>query len=112
MAGDYGLPNDWLNDGVKGLLPDKERPIEGTSSFSSTGIHVGIASAEYLFAMKAQAARQESDGDDLRFLAARLKIHTLSEALDLVERFYASRRLGIKTALLLEDILQPPPGQE
>jgi len=77
----------------------------GTSSYSSTGIHVGVASAEYLFAMKAQAARQESDGDDLRHLATVLRIRTIEEALDLVEKFYDSRRIGIKTQLLLEDVV-------
>jgi len=105
MADDYGLPDGWLNDGVKGLLPDKTHPVEGTSSYSSTGIHVGVASAEYLFAMKAQAARQESDGDDLRHLATVLRIRTIEEALDLVEKFYDSRRIGIKTQLLLEDVV-------
>lgn len=112
MAADHGLPDGWLNDSVKGLLPDRVRPIEGTSSFSSTGIHVGVASAAYLFAMKAQAARQESDGDDLRDLAKELKIGTVRDALALVESFYDSRRLGIKTQLLLEDILGLPDGRE
>jgi len=82
----------------------------GTSSCSSTGIHVGVASAEYLFAMKAQAARQESDGDDLRHLATVLRIRTIEEALDLVEKFYDSRRIGIKTQLLLEDVVDSARG--
>lgn len=105
MAGEHGLPEDWLNDAVKGLLPDKVRPVEGTASFSAPGLHVGVASAEYLFAMKAAAARQEADGDDLRLLARELRITSVGQALDLVERFYRPERLSPKTQLLLEGIL-------
>ena len=103
-----GLPESWLNDGVKGLLPDKVPPIEGTSSFSAPGIHVGVASPEYLFAMKAMAARQETDGDDLRTLAAALKLTNAKQALDLVERFYGPSQLSMKTQLIVEDLFGLP----
>ena len=105
MARERGLPDDWLNDSVKGLLPDRVPPIEGAASFSSPGIHVGVASAEYLFAMKAQAARQEADGGDLRTLARALKIRTPQQGIDLVERFYGPNRLTMKTQLIIEDVL-------
>ncbi len=105
MAQERGLPEDWLNDGVKGLLPEREPPVEGVGSFAAPGIQVGVASAEYLFAMKAQAARQETDGDDLRRLAVVLHLDTLEAALALVERFYGPGRLQPKTQLLLEDLL-------
>jgi predicted nucleotidyltransferase len=105
IARDRRLPENWLNDAVKGLLPERQPPIEGTASFSIPGLHVGVASAEYLFAMKAQAARQETDGEDLRRLAAILSIRTVDQALDLVDRFYGPDRLRANTQLLLEDIL-------
>lgn len=108
LARERGLPADWLNDSVKGFLPDRSQPVEGTSSFSAPGIHVGVASPEYLFAMKAQAARQEADGDDLRTLATILKITNAQEALNLVERFYGPNRLTMKTQLILEAILSAP----
>lgn len=56
------MPEDWLNDAVKGLLPDRSEPIEGSTTFTTRGLHVGVVSAEYLFVMKAQAARQETAG--------------------------------------------------
>lgn len=105
IARERGLPNGWLNDGVKSLLPDREQPIEGTSSFSTPGISVGVASPEYLFAMKAQAARQEADGDDLRFLARELKLKSTEQALELVERFYGANRLSPKTQLMVEAVM-------
>lgn len=105
MADDLGLPENWLNDAVKGLLPKRVPPAEGTGRFSTRGLQVGVASAEYLFAMKAQAARRETDGDDLRQLARVIGITSTRQALDLVERFYGSGRLQPKTQFLLEDIL-------
>lgn len=110
MAEDLGLPPDWLNDGVKGLLPDQQQPVEGTGTFSAPGIHVGVASASYLFAMKAQAARQETDGADLRLLAEVLGISDLEQALDLVTQFYGVGRLAPKTQLILEDLLDAEHG--
>lgn len=104
MASELRLPDDWLNDGVKGLLPDRQPPTDGTGSFTAPGIQVGVASAEYLFAMKAFAARQETDGDDLRRLRDVLGLRSLAEALALVERFYGADRLQPKTQLLLEDM--------
>jgi hypothetical protein len=55
--------------------------------------------------MKALAARQEADGDDLRTLATALGIKTAREGLDLVERFYGANRLTMKTQLIIEDVL-------
>lgn len=110
IARERGLAEDWLNDSVKGLLPDKTAPAEGTASFSAPGIHVGVASAEYLFAMKAAAARLETDGADLRLLARELGITTTTQALDLVERFYRPERLTAKTQLILEAIITAQPA--
>jgi len=104
LARERGLPEGWLNDGVKGLLPDKAAPVEGQASFVAPGIRVGVASAEYLFAMKAAAARQETDGEDLRVLAAALGLTSARQALDLVDRFYGSNRLTTKTQLIIEDL--------
>lgn len=103
MAEEAGLPPDWLNDGVKGLLPDRAAAEIG-SHFDSEGISVSVASAEYLFAMKAFAAREEVDTDDLRFLVQHLGLRDATEAIDLVERFYAPHRLKPVTQYLLEDL--------
>ncbi|MDT4940342.1 MAG: hypothetical protein QOJ34_431, partial [Pseudonocardiales bacterium] len=93
------------NDGVKGLLLERQQPVEGTSSLSAPGISVGVASPEYLFAMKAQAARQEADGDDLRFLARELELASTDQALDLIEQFYGPNRLSPKTQLMVEAVM-------
>jgi hypothetical protein len=104
IAADRGLPDDWLNDAVKALLPERLPPAEGYGTFTVDGLHVGVAAADYLFAMKAQAARVETDGEDLRRLAEILGLRSATEALDLVERYYGPDRLRPVTQLLLEDL--------
>lgn len=103
MAEEYGLTPGWLNDGVKGLLPDKIAAEVG-SHFNSPGISVGVASAEYLFAMKSVAAREEADAEDLRLLAAHLGLTDAEEALDLVERYFSPNRLHPNSQLFVESI--------
>ncbi len=102
MAAEKGLPEDWLNDGVKGLLPD--RPDTGVqTTFVAPGISVSVASPEFVFAMKAAAARVEEDTEDLRLLAQMLGVSTGALALDLVERFYDRARLSPKTQFILQE---------
>lgn len=103
MAVERGLPPDWLNDGVKGLLPDRTAAEVGIR-FDSPGISVGVASAEYLFAMKAAAAREEADADDLKVLAAYLGLGSADEALDLVERYFSPHRLKPNSQLFVEAV--------
>jgi len=84
-----GLPSDWLNVGVKGLAPDLAPPELATETFSSPGISVGIASAEYMFAMKASAARSEVDRDDIRTLIDELGITSVDHAFAILRRHYS-----------------------
>lgn len=103
LATERKLPPDWLNDSVKGLVPDiSDRAV--TTAFSAPGIAVQVAGPEYLFAMKAFAARVETDGQDLRTLAGILGISSAGQALTIVERYYGASRLSPKTALLLEEL--------
>ena len=101
MADELGLPPDWLNDGVKGFLPASSDPRARTV-LTAPGVSVGVASAEYLFAMKAAAARIEEDTEDLRLLAVELGITSADQALALLERFYERARLTVKSQLVLE----------
>jgi hypothetical protein len=103
VAAERGLPPDWLNDGVKGLLPD-QKDTGPQVTFASNGISVAIASAEYLFAMKAASARQEADGADLLTLAGILHITTPTEATALIERFYDPSRLSAKSRFFIEGV--------
>lgn len=103
MAAEEGLPEDWLNDGVKGLLPD--HPDTGPQThYASPGISVSIASPQFMFAMKAAAARVEQDTEDLALLGRLLGVRTSSQALDTVERFYDRARLTPKAQFILQEM--------
>lgn len=101
MADDHGLPPDWLNDAVKALMPD-EADRGPQVRFTSEGISVAVASPAYMFAMKALAARQEADTDDLLTLAGLLDITTVEQALAVVTGYYRPERLAVRTSLFIE----------
>jgi hypothetical protein len=83
MADEFELPLDWLNDGVKGLLPDFADSGEQFTT-TSEGIHIVVPSPEYLFAMKATSARIGIDDDDLRLLGTLIGIRNADQAYEVV----------------------------
>ena len=101
VADEVGLPRDWLNDGVKGLLPDfKDEGQQVT--ISSEGIHVVVPSPEYLFAMKATSARIGMDDDDLILLGTIIGIKSADQAYEVVERFYRRERVSAKAGFYIQ----------
>ena len=103
VAERLGLPDDWLNDGVKGFLPGVDRDARPLPEIR--GIEVTTASPRYLLAMKLLAMRFGEDDDDIRVLLAQTGIETADEALALMARMYPDREPPLKTRLFLEEIL-------
>lgn len=116
IADDLGLPPDWLNDGVKGLMPDR-RDDEPRVQYVTEGLKVMVASPKYMFAMKAAAARQEGDTEDLLMLAKALGVTTPTQAFAIIERYYSPERLTIKSQFFIEQTFsaqhdeEGPPGE-
>jgi len=82
VARNNSLPEDWLNDAVKGLLPGADpdaRPV-----FEAPGISVSAASPRYLLAMKVAAARIDRDLDDILMLAGLCDAKTSADVIDIV----------------------------
>ena len=104
VAEDLDLPDDWLNDAVKGFLPGPD-PHEGPV-FEVPGLRVQAASPQLLLALKVQAHRFGEDDDDVRLLAARLGLRTADEVLDLAERVVGRRRLDATAAFFVEAALE------
>jgi hypothetical protein len=103
MADELGLPEDWLNDSVKGLLPDF--PDTGSqATTSSNGLRVVVPSPEYLFAMKAASARVDIDDDDLKLLGEIIGIKSAEDAYAVVETFYRQERISAKSGFYLQRI--------
>lgn len=101
------LPEDWLNDGVKGFLPGADR--DAIPLPEVTGIEVSTASPRYLLAMKLLAMRFGEDDDDIRILLCQTGIESAEEALALLARMYPHREPPPKTRLFLEEILRRDP---
>jgi hypothetical protein len=98
----YGLPSDWLNDGVKGFLPGEDPAA--TVLFDRPGLAVRVASPRYLFAMKMLAARVERDEDDIQLLYELCGFRSVTEALDDVQLHYPYQTIPPKAQYLLQEL--------
>jgi len=105
VAEQHGLPDDWLNDAVKGYLPGPDEDARPVPEIR--GLEVTTASARYLLAMKLMAMRFGEDDEDIEFLLQECGIETAKEALDLLQHLYPHREPPVKTRLFLEELLGP-----
>lgn len=110
VAARSGVPENWLNDAVKGYLSPR-------GSFEPyldlPHLKVFVAQPAYLLAMKCAALRlgeEFHDLDDVRFLLRYLDISTAEEALAVVTRYFDEQQLRPKTRLALEELLARRPG--
>lgn len=105
VAAEANVPEDWLNDAVKGYLS----PHGDFDPFLELPhLRVFVARPTYLLAMKCAAMRlgeEFHDVDDVRYLLRYLNISSLSEAVDVVTQYFDESQLPPKTKLALEEIL-------
>ncbi|MFM9135089.1 MAG: nucleotidyl transferase AbiEii/AbiGii toxin family protein [bacterium] len=89
IAAERGLPGDWLNDRVRPLLPrliDEER----LEALDIPGLMVSVASPRHMIAMKARAARDARDLDDLALLCGREGITTVDEVIEICDAVWGA----------------------
>jgi predicted nucleotidyltransferase len=108
VADKHGLPEDWLNDAVKGFLHGDDP--DAVPVLDMPGLRVDVASARYLLAMKLLAARDE-DVDDILFLYRLCGFQTVDEGLDLVEAAYPGTKIPVRVQYLLEEHFSSPSEQ-
>ena len=102
VAGELGLPEDWLNDAAKGFMPGEDqnaRPIPDIE-----GIEITTASPEYLLAMKLMAMRFGEDNEDIEVLIEACGLASAQEALELLAHLYPTREPLPKTRFFLEEL--------
>jgi hypothetical protein len=115
VATEFGWPADWLNDGVKGFLSNRDSDAEAKTLFrtypseAQSGLRVFVASPAYLFAMKCLAMRigdvgQNEDVQDIRQLGSILGVSNAADAFAIVSRYYPSGKLPPKTQFGIEEI--------
>ena len=104
VARNHGLPEDWLNDAVKGFLFVEPASV---TWLECPGLRVYAPPPEYIFAMKAFAGRPE-DIRDLQALRSVLGLRSAAGALDLVARYVPERLLTPRVRFLVEDLFDEP----
>ena len=101
VAADMNLSEGWLNDAAKAFVP----PNAGYETWRAIPhLTVSTVDTRTLLAMKCAAARTVEDGDDIRFLAARLGLGSSRTILDVVGGYFPEDRLPVRVRLLLEEL--------
>ena len=111
IAGEQGLPPDWINDGVKGFVSSRHEVTAGNLP-QFPHLRLTMPVAEYLLAMKCLAARMGgpegagSDVPDIRFLIRHLELRSAEAVLDIVAQFYPASQVTVKTQYLIEGLFE------
>ena len=101
IANEYELVDDWLNDGVKGFLVDHPRKV----FLNLSHLVVMVADQEYMLAMKSLSARIDgTDSKDIKFLINKLKIKTVEEVFNIIDKYYPHRIIKPATQFFLEEV--------
>ena len=97
----HGLEPYWLNDAVKGfLVPHAQRILLDLSN-----LKVFVPEPDYLLAMKAISARTDTvDVKDVIFLIDLLKMKSVYEVLNLVEKYYPREQIKPATQFFIEEL--------
>ena len=106
VAERLSLPEDWLNDAVKGFLPST--PQSKNVVFSTDYLSVWVPAPEYLLAMKVVSSRVGTrDVDDIRFLANLLGLTTAKEVLEATRMFFGENLIPQKSIYVVEEVFDP-----
>jgi hypothetical protein len=101
VADQYDLPEDWLNDAVKRfVVPHAQRIF-----LDLPNLKVYVPEPDYLLAMKAMAARFDTqDADDLRFLIGLLDLPSPDAVFAIVETYYPRQQIKPATRYFVEEL--------
>ena len=103
IAQEDGLPEGWLNDGVKGFLT-AAAPREDFLALQN--LKIATVSADYLLAMKLMSARYaETDYEDVMFLIDKLGMQTEEDLQAIVTQYYPEDTILPKTKYLIEEVV-------
>jgi hypothetical protein len=101
VAAAHGLPNDWLNDAVKGyVVPHPQRVL-----FNFTNLKIFVPEPDYLLAMKALAARAEApDRSDIELLIKLLGLKKPEEVFAILEKYYPRQQIKPATQYFIAEL--------
>jgi hypothetical protein len=105
VAAQQQLPPDWLDDAAKGYMPADTQPR--TIQLDLPHLVVWTPPPQYLLAMKAMAARFDSnDAADLRTLIRHLRLGRVEDVLEVVADYYPRNQIPPKTQFFLEELFE------
>jgi hypothetical protein len=97
------LPEDWLNDGVKGFMVEHPRQI----FLELSHLTIFTPDPEYLLAMKCLAARIDStDNGDIRFLIQKLGLVSPEQVFGIVQKYYPKNQIRPATQYFIEELFE------
>ena len=111
LAQQLNLPENWLNDGVKGYVSARHETTTGILP-QFPYLRLTMPVPEYLLAMKCMAARiggandEPSDVSDIIFLIRHLKLESAKDVLNLVGLYYPANRIPVRTQYLVEGLFE------
>ncbi len=99
----HDLPDDWLNDAVKGfVVPHPQRIL-----IELACLRVYIPEPDYLLAMKSMAARVDTqDRTDIEFLIKKLDIRSAEEVFKIIETYYRKQQIKPATRYFIEELFE------
>lgn len=101
IASKYNLPEDWLNDGVKGFFTSNMNK-KVYKQYSNLTIYT--LDAEAMLALKLSSARPESkDQDDSIFLMNVLNIKDVEELYEIVDKYIPKNRKTVGSHFFIQD---------
>jgi len=109
VAGNRGLPESWLNDGVKGFVSSSgDLTMDGMPQWEN--LRILCPSTSYLLAMKCLASRVAGydgpgDRDDILKLCRELGLSASDAVLEIVASYYPESMIQAKTRFFVEEIL-------
>lgn len=103
VAREQGLPDDWLNDGVKGFVVEHSTRV----FLDLPALKVFVPEADYLLAMKTLAARVDgTDREDVRFLIKQLGLTAPDQVFGILEQYYPNQRIKPATQFFIEELFE------
>lgn len=103
IAENENLPQDWLNDAVKGFI---QGDFDRQDVLNLSNLRVWAPEPKYMLAMKCISARWDtSDRDDVIFLLRHLKLKNPKAVFAIIEHYYPKKQIPPKTQFFIEEIL-------
>lgn len=111
VAEEMGLPEDWMNDAVKGFAStNADHDLYKEYLGDQGGLRVFVPKEEYLLAMKCMAMRVDApdghnDIDDIKTLVSVVGVKSKKGLCEIVEKYYPRNQIPPKVYFGAEQIM-------